>query len=135
MRLLLDTHTFLWFIGGNDDLSGYARGLIEDPGNQRFLSVASLWEMAIKKSLGRLRLELPFPQLVEREVRGNAMEVLDVRPEHLDEMVKLPFHHRDPFDRLIIAQSLSENAPVVGRDEAFDEYPVELLWKMDDGSR
>ncbi|CAN5515280.1 MAG: type II toxin-antitoxin system VapC family toxin [Rubrobacteraceae bacterium] len=135
MRLLLDTHTFLWFIGGNDDLSGYARSLIEDTGNERLLSVASLWEMAIKKSLGKLKLDLPFPEMVEREIRGNAIEVLDMLPKHLDEMVKLPFHHRDPFDRLIIAQSLSESAPVIGRDEAFDEYPVELLWEMDDGTR
>jgi PIN domain nuclease of toxin-antitoxin system len=126
--VLLDTHSFLWFIGGSDKLSGHARSLIEDPANQRFLSVASLWEMAIKASMGRLRFRLPFSQLVEREVRGNAMEVLGIRPEHLDELAKLPFHHRDPFDRLIIAQSIAEDASIIGKDEAFDDYPVTLLW-------
>lgn len=135
MRIILDTHTFLWFIGGSDRLSGYARSLIEDLTNEKFLSVASLWEMAIKKSLGRLKLDLSFPEMVEREVRGNAMEVLGIRPEHLDELARLPFHHRDPFDRLIIAQSLAEDAPIVGKDEAFEDYPVNLLWRMDGGSR
>lgn len=135
MRLLLDTHTFLWFIGGSDKLSGDARSLIEDPTNERLLSMASLWEMAIKASLGRLKLDLSFPEMVEREIRGNAMEVLVIRPKHLDELAKLPFHHRDPFDRLIIAQSLVEDAPIIGRDEAFESYPVRLLWKLDDGPR
>ncbi len=135
MRILLDTHTFLWFIGGNDRLSGYAKSLIEDLANERFLSVASLWEMAIKKSLGRLKLDLSFPEMVEREVRGNAIEVLGVRPVHLDELSKLPFHHRDPFDRLIISQSLAEDAPVIGKDEEFENYPVKMLWSTDEGIR
>ena len=98
MRVLLDTHAFLWFVGGDARLSGYARSLITDPANARLLSVGSLWEMAIKANLGRLRLELPFPELVERQVRGNAIDVLPVRPAHLDEVARLPLHHRDPFD-------------------------------------
>lgn len=135
MKVLLDTHTFLWFIGGSEKLSGHARSLIEDLENERLLSVASLWEIAVKKSLGRLKLDLSFPEMVEREVWGNAIKVLDGRPEHLGELAKLPFHHRDPFDRMIVAQSLSEDAPVVGKDEEFKSYAVKLLWKMDVGSR
>jgi PIN domain nuclease of toxin-antitoxin system len=133
VRLLLDTHTFLWFIGGSSKLSGEARRLIEDPGNERFLSVASLWEMAIKVSIGRLKLALSFTELVEREVRGNAMELLTIRPEHMDELARLPFHHRDPFDRLIVAQSLTDGIPIISKDKVFESYPVSLLWQ--DGAK
>jgi PIN domain nuclease of toxin-antitoxin system len=128
MKLLLDTHTFLWFIEGNLNLSGTARSLIEDPGNQRFLSIVSCWEMSIKVSIGKLELGMMFTELVEREVYGNAIQLLGIQPEHLDELAKLPFHHKDPFDRLIIAQSLAEQLPVVTKDSAFANYPVALLW-------
>ena len=128
MRLLLDTHTFLWFIEGNLNLSDVARDLIEDQANQRFLSVASLWEMSIKVSIGKLELGMTFTELVKREVYGNAIELLEIQPEHLDELAKLPFHHKDPFDRLMIAQSLAEGIPIVTKDAAFRSYPVSLLW-------
>ncbi len=129
MRLLLDTHAFLWFVGGDSRLSDHARALILEPANERLLSVASLWEMAIKASLGRLNLALPFPELVERQVRGNAMSVLPVQPQHLDEVKHLPFHHKDPFDRLIIAQAQAEGIPVITRDAAFASYDVTTIWK------
>ena len=128
MRLLLDTHTFLWFIEGSLNLSDVARNLIEDQANQRFLSVASLWEMSIKVSIGKLELGMTFTKLVKREVYGNAIELLEIQPEHLDELAKLPFHHKDPFDRLMIAQSLAEGIPIVTKDAAFRSYPVSLLW-------
>jgi PIN domain nuclease of toxin-antitoxin system len=128
MRLLLDTHTFLWFIEGSLNLSDVARNLIEDQANQRFLSVASLWEMSIKVSIGKLELGMTFTELVKREVYGNAIELLEIQPEHLDELAKLPFHHKDPFDRLMIAQSLAEGIPIVTKDAAFRSYPVSLLW-------
>ncbi|MDG2991652.1 type II toxin-antitoxin system VapC family toxin [Candidatus Synechococcus calcipolaris G9] len=128
MKLLLDTHTFLWFIAGNLDLSDLARNLIEDQVNQRFLSVASLWEMSIKASIGKLEIEMAFTELVKREVYGNAIELLKIQPEHLDELAKLPFHHKDPFDRLIIAQSLTENISIITKDNAFWSYPVTALW-------
>jgi PIN domain nuclease of toxin-antitoxin system len=120
MRLLLDTHTFLWFIEGSLNLSDVARNLIEDQANQRFLSVASLWEMSIKVSIGKLELGMTFTELVEREVYGNAIELLEIQPEHLDELAKLPFHHKDPFDRLMIAQSLAEGIPIVTKDAALE---------------
>ena len=128
MKLLLDTHTFLWFIGGNLNLSDTAKNTIENATNQRFISIATLWEISIKVSIGKLKLGLAFTELAEREVYGNAIEILEISSEHLDELVKLPFHHKDPFDRLIIAQSLVEKMTLVSKDAAFPSYPVKLLW-------
>ncbi|MBR8829718.1 MAG: hypothetical protein N5P05_001330 [Chroococcopsis gigantea SAG 12.99] len=128
MKLLLDTHTFLWFIQGNLNLSVVGRNLIEDERNQRFLSVASLWEMCIKVSIGKLELGMTFTELIENQIRGNAIELLEIQAEHLDELATLPFHHKDPFDRLIIAQSLGEQIPVVTGDRAFEYYPITILW-------
>lgn len=128
MKLLLDTHTFVWFIEGNLNLSVGARNLIEDRRNQRFLSIASLWEMSIKVSIGKLELKMSFTELVKREVYGNAIDLLEIQPEHLDELANLPFHHKDPFDRLIIAESLAEQVPVVTKDDAFGNYPITVLW-------
>ena len=128
MRLLLDTHTFLWFIDGDTALSPYARQLIEDRTNERLLSIANLWEMAIKASLGRLTLALPFTDLVAEHVHGNAIELFEILPRHLDVLTTLPFHHKDPFDRMIIAQSQAENIPILSRDSAFDDYAIRRLW-------
>jgi len=128
VRLLLDTHTFLWFIGGNTALSPYARQLIEDRTNERLLSIASLWEMAIKVSLGRLTLTLSFTDLVAKHVHGNAIELFEILPHHLDILTTLPFYHKDPFDRMIIAQGQAENIPILSRDSAFDDYAIRRLW-------
>jgi PIN domain nuclease of toxin-antitoxin system len=128
MRLLLDTHAFLWFIEGSPNLSGVARDAIENRENQRFLSIASLWEIAIKVSVGKLELGMTLTELVEREVYGNAIEIIKIRSEHLDHLAKLPFHHKDPFDRLMISQSLVESLPMVTRDSVFELYPVQMLW-------
>lgn len=128
MKILLDTHTFLWFIEGDPNLSDIARREIEFEDNQRFLSVASLWEISIKVSIGKLKLGMSFADLVTRQVYGNAIELLDIRAEHLEELAKMPFHHRDPFDRLIIAQSIVEKLLVISRDRAFASYPVLLRW-------
>ena len=128
MKILLDTHTFLWFVEGNSNISSTARSMIEDEENQRFLSVASLWEMAIKVSMNRLTLQTSLTSLVMQQVYGNAIEVLEIRPEHLDVLAKMPFHHKDPFDRLIIAQSIAESIAVISKDSEFREYPVALLW-------
>ncbi|MGL6136745.1 type II toxin-antitoxin system VapC family toxin [Planktothrix paucivesiculata] len=128
MKILLDTHTFLWFIDGSLNLSNTAKKLIEQPSNQRFLSIASLWEMSIKISIGKLQLGMTMTELVKHQVYGNAIELLEIRPEHLDELGKLPFHHKDPFDRLIISQSLGENISIVTRDTVFASYPVQLVW-------
>ena len=129
MKLLLDTHTFLWFIGGNPELSSYARKLIENLENERLLSIASLWEMSIKASIGKLKLELPFTQIVTDHIDGNAIKLFHITPEHLDTLTILPFHHKDPFDRLIIVQAQSENMTIVSRDEVFDNYgKTQRIW-------
>ena len=101
MRILLDTHRFLWFIEGSLILSDPARNLLENLGNQRFLSIASLWEISIKVSIGKLDLGMTLTDLLAEQVYGNAIELLEIRAEHLDELAKLRFHHKDPFDRLI----------------------------------
>ena len=103
MKLLLDTHAFLWFIAGSERLSATARELIEDSANQPFLSAASLWEMAIKLSLGRLHLGRPFEELIPEQMRLNGIQLLGIEIEHVTPVTTLPFHHRDPFDRLIVA--------------------------------
>jgi PIN domain nuclease of toxin-antitoxin system len=131
VRLLLDTHTFLWFIGGNPKLSSYARQLIEDTGNERLLSIASLWEMSIKASIGKLRLNLTFPDIVRDHITDNAIKLLHIKSEHLDIVRSLPFHHKEPFDRLIIAQSQSENTGILSRDKVFDDYAgIQRIWEL-----
>lgn len=127
MRLLIDTHAFLWFIQGNDSLSNVAKSLIEDSTNQKFISIASLWEIAIKVSIGKLEIAMPMIDLVAEQVFGNAFEILQILPEHLDELANLPFHHKDPFDRVIIAQSLAEDMSIISVDKAFRDYAVQIL--------
>ena len=122
MKLLLDTHVFLWFILGSPHLSADARVLIEDERNRKFISVASLWEIAIKSSIGQLRLSAPFDQLIPQQLSLNGFELLAIEITHLAAVATLPFHHRDSFDRLLIAQALAEQMPLVSSDSAFDAY-------------
>lgn len=128
MRYLLDTHSFLWFIGGHPHLSTAARELIEEPTNLPLLSVASLWEIAIKLSLGKLSLAQPFMELIPRQLEMNGIELLPIDIDHLAIVAELPFHHRDPFDRLLIAQAIIEQIPIVGADSIFDAYSIKRLW-------
>ncbi len=106
MRILLDTQAFLWFITDDPKLSAVASSLIENPDNERLLSIASLWEIAIKMSLGKLELEKPFEELIPHQLDLNDIDVLAIEIAHLKKVAVMPFHHRDPFDRLIIVQSL-----------------------------
>lgn len=122
MKLLLDTHIFLWFIMGSPHLSADDRALIEDERNRKFISVASLWEIAIKSSIGKLSLSAPFDQLIPQQLSLNGFELLPIEISHLATVATLPFHHRDPFDRLLIAQAMAEKMPVVSSDSAFDSY-------------
>ncbi len=128
MNVLLDTHTFLWFIDGDARLSPRARELIEDQANIKLVSIASLWEMGLKMSIGRLGLAEPFEELIPRQMELNGFGLLPVRIPHIGRVVSLPFHHRDPFDRMIIAQCLVENLSVVSLDSTFDRYSVQRLW-------
>src|SRR2546421_11524540 len=128
MKLLLDTHTFLWFIMGNPNLSANARALIEDQGNDKLLSIASLWEIAIKVSIGKLALSAPFDTLIPQQLSANGFELLRLEVNHAAALINLPFHHRDPFDRLLIAQARIEQMQIVSVDSAFDAYQIQRLW-------
>jgi PIN domain nuclease of toxin-antitoxin system len=128
MTYLLDTHSFLWFINDEPILSTTAKMMIESPENIIYLSVASLWEIAIKVSLGKLEVPSPFTEFMVEQISENSITLLEIKPAHTGQVVTLPFHHRDPFDRLIIAQSLSENFPIIGKDGNFDAYGVKRHW-------
>jgi PIN domain nuclease of toxin-antitoxin system len=128
MNLLLDTHTFLWFIEGSVQLSATARKLIDDLANQSFVSVASVWEIAIKVSTGKLILHQPFEEFIPNQLTNNGFELLNIELGHTNLIATLPFHHRDPFDRMLIAQALHEQMPIIGSDAAFDAYGVTRLW-------
>lgn len=128
MNLLLDTHTFLWFIAGDTSLSKPARAAIEDLGNNRYLSVASLWEIAIKISVGKLELSEPFETLIPKQLADNSIELMGISFEHTALISSMPLHHRDPFDRLLIAQSKVEQMTLVSADPMFDSYNVNRLW-------
>ncbi len=128
MRALLDTGAFLWFISDSDKLSAKARQYIADLNNELLLSVVSLWEIAIKTSLGKLELLRPFDQLMAGQLKQNAITILPIEVHQLSRLIDLPFHHRDPFDRLIIAQSITERLPLISSDNAFSQYPIQLIW-------
>jgi PIN domain nuclease of toxin-antitoxin system len=128
VRILLDTHAFLWFFGGDPKLSVAARSTIEDSNNDNFLSVASLWEIAIKTSLGKLSLQGSFERVIAQALADVDAGLIPIELDHLSEVAGLPFHHRDPFDRLLIAQAKSEQMPLVSADSSFDPYGVRRIW-------
>jgi PIN domain nuclease of toxin-antitoxin system len=129
VRFLLDTHSFLWFIGGDKRLPLTARQLVADIDNEVFLSVVSLWEIAIKVSLKKLTLSKPFDELIPRQLAINEITILPIDFDALNLMIGLPFHHRDPFDRLLIAQATSQKLPIISKDAAFVKYPVDVIWQ------
>lgn len=128
MNILLDTHAFLWFVSDSPRLSDPARTLIEAEDSQPFLSIASLWEMAIKISLGKLRLEQPFETFIPQQLTVNGIGILNLSVEHTAAIATLPFHHRDPFDRLIAVQAKVEQMTLVSADPVFDAYGIKRVW-------
>ena len=128
MKLLLDTHAFLWFLRDEARLSSHARSLIEDGGNELLLSIASAWEMAIKVSVGKLEIEQPLGVFLPEQMKLSDVQFLPVTLPHVVRVSDLPWHHRDPFDRLLIAQSLVEQVPIVTGDPNFAAYGAECLW-------
>ena len=128
MQLLLDTHTFLWFTRANPELSEEARNLIEDTQNELFLSVASPWEVGIKVSVGKLTLGRQIDTFFEDRMGRSGIALLHITLAHIAKISTLPFHHRDPFDRMLIAQSLVEGIPIISADAVFDTYGVVRLW-------
>jgi PIN domain nuclease of toxin-antitoxin system len=128
MRLLLDTHTFLWWIEDAPDLSKKARQAIANARNECLFSIASCWELAIKVSLGKLSLASPIERLVPDQLAANQFRLLDIGFRHVSRVAQLPFHHRDPFDRLLAAQALDERLAVVTADSSFEKYGVKRIW-------
>ncbi|MDQ6604639.1 MAG: type II toxin-antitoxin system VapC family toxin [Chloroflexota bacterium] len=128
MRVMLDTHAFLWFVGDEPRLSERARALIEDRATDPFLSIASVWELAIKVGLGKLTPHVPFPMLISEQLKENGIALLDITVAHALRVAQLPYHHRDPFDRMLIAQAITEGLPIISVDSVFDAYSVTRIW-------
>ena len=128
MRVLLDTHTFLWFITADPKLSSPAQQTLAAGSNQLLMSLASVWEIAIKVGTGRLPISASLDTFIPEQLRSNRIELLPIVMEHTFEVARLPLHHRDPFDRIIIAQAIREGMPLVSADEAFDAYPIHRIW-------
>ena len=128
MQALLDTNSFLWFISGSNRLSVNALKFITDSNNRLVFSSAGLWEIAIKVSIGKLDLLRPYNKLIPQQLEENDINVMPIELSHLAKVIELPFYHRDPFDRLIIAQALTEDLPIVSSDTIFSQYAVRLIW-------
>jgi PIN domain nuclease of toxin-antitoxin system len=128
MRVLLDSHAFLWFIWDDPGLSPAARAAIRDPGNVKYVSLATSWEVAIKVGQGKLQLGVPYRGFIPTQMALNRFDPLPIDDDHLAAVVDLPWHHKDPFDRMIVAQSLCENMPIVSVDAKLDIYGVVRIW-------
>ncbi|HUY87615.1 MAG TPA: type II toxin-antitoxin system VapC family toxin [Pirellulales bacterium] len=128
MRLLLDTHAFLWFVTKDSQLSAAALTLIAEPTNEIVVSPASYWEIAIKVSLNKYALTAPFEQFFMEGIEGNDFSVLPIEVRHAAILASLPMHHKDPFDRMIVSQAIAEQISVVSADAAIDLYGVTRLW-------
>jgi len=128
MKLLLDTHAFIWWVGEPEKLSSDVLALLADEDNELRLSVVSVWEIQIKSQLGKLKLNLPLGELVESQRRENGLQVLPIELDHVLALNALPPLHKDPFDRLLIAQGQIEDADIVSKDRVFASYAVRVLW-------
>jgi len=128
MKLLLDTHAFIWWSSEPEKLSADVLAHLDDEDNELMLSVASVWEIQIKSQLGKLNLNVPLGELIESQRQANGMQILPVELEHVLALNALPVLHKDPFDRLLIAQEQIEDAHIVSRDKMFAGYPVKVLW-------
>jgi PIN domain nuclease of toxin-antitoxin system len=128
VRLLLDTHALLWLVEGDAQLSQSATDMLVDSANDLLLSSVTYWELAIKVSIGKYRLAEPLAAYVEEAIRLYALTVLPIEVTHAQAVVNLPYHHKDPFDRMLIAQSIVEQVAIVSSDRAFDAYSVQRLW-------
>lgn len=127
-RFLLDTHAFLWWANASPNMSRRARSLIQDSTNALLVSHASAWEMAIKASSGKLRLPGSVSEFFPAQLSANGFDAMEIRFAHVALVGTLPFHHRDPFDRLVIAQALTEKVPIISNDAVFERYGVKRLW-------
>ncbi len=127
-RYLLDTHTFIWWVADSPKLATAANKTISSLENECFLSLASVWEMAIKISLGKLKLATSLRNFITGNIAANDFKMLPMDFCHINKIESLPFHHRDPFDRLLIAQAITEKMPIISADTAFNAYDIERVW-------
>ena len=128
LDLLFDTHSFIWWADEPAKLSATALTALEDDNNRLFLSDVSIWEMQIKVQLGKMKLKLPLRDLLESQQRNNEVEILPITTEHILALDNLPFHHKDPYDRLLVAQGIIEDFTIVTVDSEFSAYLTTLLW-------
>ncbi|GCA91480.1 twitching motility protein PilT [Microcystis aeruginosa KW] len=128
MQLLLDTHSFIWWSINSEKLSLTGQDLLFDRNNRLFLSVASVWEMQIKLQLGKLQLNPSLQELIKNQITINNLEILSIDLAHIWTLATLIHYHKDPFDRLLISQSITEIMPILSVDEIFDRYPVQRIW-------
>ena len=128
MRYLLDTHTLLWITTDDVRLSDKVKEIYLDAENVIFCSIASVWELAIKTSIGKIKFEKDLDDFIEVHVKGNNIDIAKIELPHVLRIANLPFHHRDPFDRLIIAQAIEDNLIILGSDSIFDKYKVNRTW-------
>lgn len=128
MRFLLDTHAFLWAVLDHPNLSDKARGLMLNADNELLVSPASYWEIAIKISVGKYTLNDDFETFMERQTVYGDFTLLPISVKHAAVVATLPFHHRDPFDRLLVAQAISEGIPIMSTDRELDSYAVARIW-------
>ncbi len=128
MQILLDTHAFIWFVEADSLLPQNLKSNLENPKNEIFLSMASIWEMGIKMSLGKLKINKTIEEIIEL-AEWNGFQILPILPSHIVRLCQLEFHHRDPFDRMLLAQCLSENLVIASTDSIFDSYGVNRIWE------
>ncbi len=128
MRLLLDTHALIWAVDQPDRLGSRARPALEDEANEVVISAATIWEIAIKTGLGKLTLSVPYREWMDRAITDLRSTILPITVEHADVQARLPGYHRDPFDRMLIAQAMAEKIPLVANEDTFDQYGVSRLW-------
>jgi PIN domain nuclease of toxin-antitoxin system len=128
VRLLLDTHTMYWYIEGDPRLSSAAQALTQDQSNEILVSPASYWEIAIKIGLGKWKLNRSYEEFIDIALNTYGFQVLPILPTHTARVIGLPLHHKDPFDRLLVAQALVEGIPIISNDGALDAYGITRLW-------
>jgi PIN domain nuclease of toxin-antitoxin system len=128
MKLLFDTHTFIWWDSQPHKLSAKSLALLSNSSNIKFLSIVSIWEMEIKYQLGKLSLQLPLRDIINEQIHNHNMVILSITSEHILGLDNLPLHHKDPFDRLLISQANLEDAILISCDSVFNQYSVKVDW-------
>lgn len=129
MKLLLDTHIFLWLNDNPEKLSAVAMDACQNLDNSLYLSLISLWEIQIKRQLGKLDIQAPWQEMVKTQQVENSLEVLPLKEGHIEQLDRLEHHHRDPFDRMLISQAQVEGMKMVSADHAFTSYDVAVIWR------